>query len=374
MGKVRIDKIGKTLFLFGFTNEEDYKLISAIKYSRWNKDKRCWQIPSYGDNEKKLKEHFGERLQDIREFVIDAPAERTSKKIVRVSPPVAPPYVTPLIEKMRQWMQYRRYSESSISTYCDSVKTFLAWIYPKTAEQIVPSDMNRFVNEYVLKNGFSYAFQNQVVNASKIFFREVMYCDFDVDKFERPRREHKLPNVLSMDEVKKILDVIKNIKHRTMLSLIYACGLRRSELINLKIKDVDSKRGFLTIRQSKGNKDRMIPISDQIVEMLREYYKLYRPEFWLFEGNTRGDQYTASSLEKVLKKSIEDSGIKKPVTLHWLRHSYATHLLESGTDLRYIQHLLGHKSSQTTEIYTHVTDTSLQRIRSPYDMMFGGKK
>jgi integrase/recombinase XerD len=374
MGKVRIDKIEKTLFLFGYTTEDDFKFINTFKFSRWNKLKNCWQIPSYGNNEKRIQDYYGERLQEIREFVVDSPAARTSKKIVRLSPPVAPPYVAPLIEKMRQWMQYRRYSESSISTYCDSVKTFLAWIYPKTAEQVVPSDMNRFVNEYVIKNGFSYSFQNLVVNASKIFFREVMFCDFDVDKFERPRREHKLPNVLSMEEVRKILDVIKNIKHRTMLSLIYGCGLRRSELINLQIKDVDSKRGFLIIKQSKGNKDRMIPISEETVEMLREYYKLYRPEVWLFEGSTRGNQYTASSLEKVLKKAIEDASIKKPVTLHWLRHSYATHLLESGTDLRYIQTLLGHKSSQTTEIYTHVTDTSLRRIRSPLDMMYGGKK
>jgi integrase/recombinase XerD len=374
MGKVRIDKIEKTLFLFGYTTEEDFKFINTFKFSRWNKLKNCWQIPSYGNNEKRIQDYYGERLQEIREFVVDSPVARTSKKIVRVSPPEAPPYVIPLIEKMRQWMQYRRYSESSISTYCDSVKTFLAWIYPKTAEQVVASDMSRFVNEYVIKNGLSYSFQNLVVNASKIFFREVMFCDFDVDKFERPRREHKLPNVLSMEEVRKILDVIKNIKHRTMLSLIYGCGLRRSELINLQIKDVDSKRGFLIIKQSKGNKDRMIPISEEIVEMLREYYKLYRPEVWLFEGSIRGGQYTASSLEKVLKKAIEDAGIKKPVTLHWLRHSYATHLLESGTDLRYIQSLLGHKSSQTTEIYTHVTDTSLRRIRSPFDIMYGGKK
>jgi len=374
MEKIRIEKIGNKLHLYGRTTDEDYGFITGIRYTRWNREKRCWDIPVYGDNEEALKKHFGDRLAEIRAFVVDVPVERTTKKIVRVSPPKAPPYIAPLIEKMRQWMQYRRYSESSIDSYCDSIKTFLAWIYPKTAEHVVPLDMNRFVNDYVIKNGYSYAFQNQVVNASKIFFREVMYCEFDVDKFERPRREHKLPNVLSMDEVRKILEVIKNIKHRTMLSLIYACGLRRSELINLEIKDIDSQRGFLTIRQSKGNKDRMIPISDQIVDMLREYYKLYRPEVWLFEGSTRGESYTASSLEKVLKKSIADAGIKKPVTLHWLRHSYATHLLESGTDLRYIQTLLGHKSSQTTEIYTHVTDTSLQRIHSPYDLMFGGKK
>jgi len=223
------------------------------------------------------------------------------------------------------------------------------------------------VNEYIIKKHLSYSYQNQVINAVKIFFREIEHSKFDVEKFERPRRQYKLPNVLSKAEVAAILKAHTNVKHKTMLSLIYACGLRRSELLYLKPTDIDSKRGLLIIRQAKGRKDRIIPISEKIIEMLREYFKIYKPKNWLFEGQTEGKQYSEQSLQSVLKQSLEKSGIKKPVTLHWLRHSYATHLLESGTDLRFIQELLGHKSSKTTEIYTHVSTKSLQKIKSPFD-------
>jgi integrase/recombinase XerD len=152
-----------------------------------------------------------------------------------------------------------------------------------------------------------------------------------------------------------------------MLSLIYACGLRRSELLNLKLTDVDSKRGLLIIRQAKGKKDRVAPLPERIIVLLREYYIAYKPATWLFEGQVKGKQYSEQSLQSVLKQALLKAGIRKPVSLHWLRHSYATHLLEGGTDLRYIQELLGHKSSKTTEIYTHVTDKSLQKIKSPFD-------
>ena len=152
-----------------------------------------------------------------------------------------------------------------------------------------------------------------------------------------------------------------------MLSLIYACGPRRSELLNLKISDVDSKRHMLIIRNSKGYKDRQMPISDKTIEMLREYYKTYKPQTWLFEGQKSGEKYSEESLAKVLKNAVNKANIRKTVTLHWLRHSYATHLLEAETDLRYIQELIGHKSSKTTKIYTHVSQKSLQKIKSPFD-------
>jgi len=173
--------------------------------------------------------------------------------------------------------------------------------------------------------------------------------------------------VLSKEEIAAILAAPKNPKHKAMLSLIYACGLRRSELLNLKPANIDSKRHLLIILNSKGKKDRVIPISDKLIEMLRAYYILYKPTTWLFEGQNKGEQYSAESLQQVLKQALVIAKINKPVSLHWLRHSYATHLLEAGTDLRYIQELLGHKSSKTTEIYTHVSEKSLQKIKSPFD-------
>ena len=189
----------------------------------------------------------------------------------------------------------------------------------------------------------------------------------EVEKRHRPKRAKVLPNVLSKEEVKKILEANSNLKHKAMLSMIYSCGLRRSELLNLKFSDIDSKRNIVIIRQSKGRKDRITPLSAKILDLLRGYYKEYSPKTYLFEGQEKNTQYSARSLEEVLKKSVRLASINKPVTLHWLRHSYATHLLESGTDLRYIQELLGHNSSKTTEIYTHVSTKNIQQIKSPFD-------
>jgi integrase/recombinase XerD len=189
----------------------------------------------------------------------------------------------------------------------------------------------------------------------------------DPVKIQRPRPRHKLPNVLGKDEIKKMLRSLSNEKHRVMLSLIYACGLRRSELINLIPVDIERNRNLLRIRQAKGFKDRVVPVSVKTIEMVDAYMDHFKPQKYLFEGQWPGVPYSVSSLEKVLKNACARAGIRKPVTLHWLRHSYATHLLESGTDLRYIQELLGHQSSKTTEIYTHVTTRGIQNIRSPLD-------
>lgn len=205
------------------------------------------------------------------------------------------------------------------------------------------------------------------MNVIKLYFKIVKETAIDIDKIHRPKREKAIPNVLSKEEIKAILEAPKNLKHKAMLSMIYSCGLRRSELLNLRPNDIDSKRNVVIIRQSKGKKDRITPLSPKILELLRDYYKEYSPKIYLFEGQEKNTQYSARSLEEVLKKSIKLATIKKPVTLHWLRHSYATHLLESGTDLRYIQELLGHNSSKTTEIYTHVSTKNIQQIKSPFD-------
>ena len=206
-----------------------------------------------------------------------------------------------------------------------------------------------------------------MVNGVKLFFRQIENRKLDIALVHRPKRPKLLPNVLSKEEVKLILNAHSNIKHRTMLSLIYSCGLRRSELINLKPQDIDSKRNLIFIKQSKGKKDRIVPLSPKILELLREYYKIYKPITWLFESVKGNELYDERSLSNVLKQALVKAGITKPVSLHWLRHSYATHLLESGTDLRYIQELLGHNSSKTTEIYTHVSTKSIQNIKSPFD-------
>ncbi len=325
--------------------EYNSALIAELKKlpgTRWSKTFNSWLVKATPQNKKKVREIFG-------------------------MPAVEQTPVWVECERLKDWMQSRRYSSSTVEVYADALKTFLTYYKDKAVKDISNDDIIAFNNKYILANKLSASYQNQVVNAIKLYFRAIQNTAIDIDLIHRPKKNNLLPNVLSKEEIKSILTAQQNIKHRTMLSLIYSCGLRRSELLNLKLTDVDSKRKLLIIRQAKGKKDRIAPLSEKIIELLREYYKLYKPKQWLFEGQKAGEQYDERSLQSVLKQALEKSGIKKPVTLHWLRHSYATHLLEAGTDLRYIQEILGHKSSKTTEIYTHVSTKSLQNIKSPFD-------
>ena len=264
-------------------------------------------------------------------------------------------------------MEINRYPETTVQTYTSMMIKFLGLVSPKEANECTADDLARIVEEHIIPNNLSRSYQNQMISAVKKFYSCIYRSVIDPGTLTRPRPHHRLPNVLSKDEVKKIINALTNEKHRVMLSLIYACGLRRSELLGLVPSDIERTRNLLRIRQSKGFKDRVVPISDRTIGMVDTYMKRYRPRSYIFEGHVPGEPYSAASLEKVIKTACEKAGIRKGVTPHWLRHSYATHLLESGTDLRYIQELPGQKSSKTTEIYTHVTTKSIQNIRSPFD-------
>lgn len=361
---IRISKVvhrGETRLKLDFDYcQTTIGLVKKIEGATWSRSMKAWHVPDKAASINCIKELFEAHTLNFESNI-------KKQNVVGKEQLDGNIEIDEYIRQYITWMKYRRYSQSTIDTNSEVVRTFLKFNLPKKANEIGPDDMVRFVNEYILKKGLSFSYQNQVVNGSKLFFREIIKTSFSVEKFERPRREHKLPNVLSKEEVAKILQALPNKKHATMLSLIYACGLRRNELINLKPLNVDSKRHLLIVLNAKGYKDRIIPISDKVIGMLRNYYKEFQPKVWLFEGQNAGEKYSETSLQKVLKQALKTSNINKPVTLHWLRHSYATHLLESGVDLRYIQELLGHKSSKTTEIYTHVSEKSLQKIKSPFD-------
>lgn len=271
------------------------------------------------------------------------------------------------IIRFEKWLLSKRYSTSTIKTYCDALRVFFTYHKNISIQHITMQHIILFNNEYIIGRGLSISYQNQFVNALKLFYLIIRNTNFIIENIARPRREYRLPNVLSKEEVKMLLNILINLKHRTMLCLLYSCGLRSGELLNLQPIHIDSKRNIILIKQSKGKKDRIVPLSSKILEMLREYYRLYKPQTYLFEGQNIGEKYDSRSLQLVLKQAVKKAGIQKPVTLHWLRHSYATHLLESGTDLRYIQELLGHNSSKTTEIYTHVSTKNIQHIKSPFD-------
>lgn len=325
--------------------EKNEVLIARIKTfpdARWSATKNCWHLPDTEKNRIHFKLPLAHTLLPNTEGMES-------------------------LATFKRYLLSKRYSPNTINTYCDALKSFLTFFNTKSVKAITNDDVILFNNDFILKNKLSSSYQNQVVNAIKLYFKTVEEKTIEIDKIHRPKKEKTLPNVLSKEEVKLILNAHYNIKHKAMLSLIYSCGLRRSELLNLKLTDIDSKRNIINVKQAKGKKDRIVPLSPKILEMLRGYYSEYKPKFWLFEGQNKRDQYSEQSLQTILKQALTKANITKPVTLHWLRHSYATHLLESGTDLRYIQELLGHNSSKTTEIYTHVSTKSLQQIKSPFD-------
>lgn len=325
--------------------EKDLALIERIKKlegARWSQSKKVWHLPDTAENRLRFKINVLQQQVPSTEGILH-------------------------LEKFEQWLRSKRYSENTIKTYKDALKSFLVFYAQKSVGAITNDDVVVYNNEYILKNKLSSSYQNQIVNALKLYFKTVQDKKIDIEKVHRPKREKSLPNVLSKEEVKLILEAHSNIKHKMMLSLIYSCGLRSGELIALQPVHIDSKRNIVLLKNAKGKKDRIVPLSLKILEMLREYYKLYKPTVYLFEGQIAGTMYSEKSLQSILKQALQKTGIKKPVSLHWLRHSYATHLLESGTDLRYIQELLGHNSSRTTEIYTHVSTKSIQHIKSPFD-------
>ena len=332
----------KRIAVYFEKNQELIERIKRLEGSRWSHKMKVWHLPDTEIYRKQFRITPSE-IKLINQEGIDA------------------------ITKFTFWLRSKRYSEKTILTYCDALKSFLTFYSEKPIQTITNEDVIVFNIEFIIKNNLSESYQNQVVNAIKLYFKTIKETELEIEKIHRPKRAKTLPNVLSKEEVKAILEAPTNIKHKMMLSLIYSCGLRCGELLALEPKHIDSKRNIVLLKNSKGKKDRIAPLSPKILELLRAYYVMYKPAKYLFEGTIVGEQYSDKSLQQVMKQALQKAKISKPATLHWLRHSFATHLLESGTDLRYIQELLGHSSSKTTEIYTHVSTKNIQQIRSPFD-------
>jgi site-specific recombinase XerD len=268
-------------------------------------------------------------------------------------------------------MQLLHYSRNTMRSYHALLLRFLNTFRPEglpAIDQFTPDQVNRY-HLALQQRGVSFSYINQSINAIKFYYGKVLNrLEMDLTGVNRPAKEKKLPKVLSKQEVAAILRAPSNIKHRCLLLLLYSGGLRISEVINLKLSDVQSQRNLLLVRGAKGRKDRTTLLSCKLLEELRQYFLIYKPKLWLFEGQ-EGGPYSVDSIRKVFRQALKKAGLKREATPHTLRHSFATHLLEQGTDLRYIQALLGHTSSKTTEIYTHVTQHGLEKIISPLDGM-----
>jgi len=273
------------------------------------------------------------------------------------------------LRKFKELLIQKRYSDNTQRIYCNYFKDFYTYFKNENLEKISVDQINKYIFNLIKLKNISISQQNQRINAIKFYYEKVLGRSKQYYELHRPNKEHKLPKVLSKNEVKKILNSCNNIKHHCILMLIYSAGLRRSELIDLKVSDINSERMIININGAKGKKDRISLLSENILRILRKYYKEYKPKEYLFEG-AKGGKYSPTSVAKVLKNAANKAGIKKNITPHMLRHSFATHLLEQGTDLRYIQELLGHSSSKTTEIYTHVSKKAINKIKNPVDEFF----
>ncbi len=262
-------------------------------------------------------------------------------------------------------MQTRNYSQRSIDTYLRLLSE-LEEYYKCSIDEVTADQVKDFLRYSITERNLSVSYINQVISAVKILQRDVLGKDWESIRIKRPRRIKKLPVVLSKEEMKSIIETTRNLKHRTILAVIYSAGLRISELISLKPSDIDSDRRQIRV-YGKGNKYRYTLLSTNTLDMLRMYWRAYRPAEYLFEGHIKGQPVSRSTIQKVFRDAIKKTGINKQATIHSLRHSFATHLLESGVNLKIIQSLLGHSSLRTTSIYLHVTRFDPSSVKSPFD-------
>ncbi|MEI6816467.1 MAG: site-specific integrase [Bacteroidota bacterium] len=267
-------------------------------------------------------------------------------------------------------LRLKNYSDNTINTYRNWFLIFLRYFNDIKPSSISKHEIMDFLVGYRNSKKWSATGQNQLISSIKFFYEQLLKRPKEVYELPRAKKEDKLPTVFSMEEVKRILMSPENLKHRCILCLAYSGGLRISEIVNLKIADIDSSRMVITLRQAKGKKDRQVMLSIALLEMLRNYIKeqKIRPSIWLFEG-AKGAQYSVRSVAKIMDESKEKAGIKKKGGIHALRHSFATHLLEGGIDLITIKELLGHNSITTTAIYTHVSTKTISKVQSPLDKL-----
>jgi len=278
--------------------------------------------------------------------------------------------VQQLINQFEQRLRIQRYSEATIRNYKSALESFLKLASQKfsSTSEITVDVVEKYIYWMIEKRGIGPSYQRMVVASIDKFFSLVVNNALNIKHLYPKQKIQTLPDFLTTEEVKKLIAASNNLKHKCIIELLYAGGLRLSELLSLKITDIDSHNMIIRINNGKGNKDRVVMLSETLLSDLRAYFIEYKPKEFLFTGQA-GGQYSDKSVQTVVKEAASKAGIQKQVTPHTLRHSFATHLLEKGTDIRYIQELLGHKSIHTTEIYTHITDVLRSKIKSPLDLL-----
>jgi integrase/recombinase XerD len=272
-----------------------------------------------------------------------------------------------LKKKMKMEMELRNFSIRTIETYLGWMKSFTLH-YGMSPEKLGDEDIRNYLYYLLKEKGASQSSINQAYSALKFFYEKTLGRDWNGEKIPRSKIPKKLPVVLAKEEIQAIFLSTKNLKHRAMLMLIYSGGLRLNEATHLRSTDIDGKRMMVKVR-GKGNKERYTLLGKKALEILRIYWKLHRPSEYLFPSRIPDQPISDSTVQRAFKSSLHKSGVKKKASVHTLRHSFATHLLESGTDLFYIQRLMGHTTATTTAIYLHVTRRDLTKVKSPIDLL-----
>lgn len=344
------------LFLGFSFNTDLINLVKTLPGARWSARLKSWYILDCEKHLALITSTFKDKA------ILELDLLKTKR-----------PFVRDLNESQRhllngfyKFLKGKRYSDSTVHTYSTFVADFISFQSSKALEELTNRDVEVFIEDVFIARNYSISTQRQFISALKLF---VVFCPstkINDLQLERPRKSKKLPSVLSQEEVLRLIQCTPNLKHRAILALLYSCGLRISELIGLRLQDFNVERKQLVVRQGKGRKDRYVSMADSFIPLLTNYYQTYKPRVYFVEGQG-GSIYSAESVRHFLRRSCKRAGISKTVTPHTLRHSYATHLLENGVDIRYIQSLLGHAKPETTMIYTHVTRKDLMAIPNPLD-------
>ncbi|MHB1654678.1 MAG: site-specific tyrosine recombinase/integron integrase [Desulfitobacteriaceae bacterium] len=348
-------KENELLVRFPYTKEAVSK-IRSIPGRCWNGVTRRWSIPDTEESVQQLLFLFA------NDDVVASPPLNFYPNITGIRD------MKILLLNVEEELKLKGYSPKTREAYIGHIQRFLFYVR-KDYRDISDDDVRRYLLRLLDQYERSHSYVNQALSAIKFLFGNVLKRHRAIVNLPRAKKQQKLPDILSRQEVARLINVVRNTKHRLILLLTYSAGLRVSEVVSLRLGDIDSDRMLIHVRQGKGQKDRYSVLSQVAYQALQEYVKRFEPGEWLFPGEQEDQHLTERTTQRIFEKAKEAAGITKEVSVHSLRHSFATHLLESGTDLRYIQELLGHKSSKTTEIYTHVSQRDLGRIRSPLDDM-----
>lgn len=336
-------------------------LIKEFNSINYNKNQQMWSIINTADNRAKLMEIIGE------ENIIYIEEQKESYPTI-----IMTDSIQTQLDEAKTKLILKGYSLSTIRNYSTDLMYFFKFFEKRDLLTLSKEEIERYIATLITKNGISESRQNITINAIKFYFEKVKDQPRTFYDIQRPKKSKTLPNVLSTEDTLRIINAPSNLKHKAILQVIYSSGLRISELINLRIEDVRSKEGYLFIKGAKGKKDRRTILSKHLLELLRTYYRKEKPSYWLFEGQG-GGKYSVSSIQKIFRRAATTSNISPWATPHTLRHSFATHLLQQGVNLRYIQSMLGHSSSKTTEIYTHIMSIDKKNVVSPLDVLMNSR-